>query len=159
MTELDAVGRVDDLEAFAPTLEQGRAKARLQARLRERGGLTDLASLRADEIAQLAGNRRVLTWLRTPAFAAWLADSDTYAHQAVAMRELAVQVIGEILLGDYEAKILTAKDKLKAADMLLQLTGAYPAKSREVRFLDKDLDAMPPDEVQAQLAKLRGQLP
>jgi hypothetical protein len=155
---LDAVSRVSDLESFRPSAEQQRAKARLHARLRERAEVVDLASLTADEVATLAGNRRVLTWLRDPGFAAWLADKDTFATNALAMRELAVQVIGEVLLSDYEPKVLTAKDKLKAADMLLQLTAAYPAKQREVRFLDKDLDAMPPDQVQAELRKLRAGL-
>jgi hypothetical protein len=147
-----------DLEAYSPGTEQQRAKARLHQRLRELEGIRDLESLSAQELADLAGSSRVLKWLREPGFAAWFADKDTFVINALAMREVAVAMIGDVLMGDYEPKILTAKDKLKAADMLLQLTGSYPAKQREVRFLDKDLDNMPPDEVQAQLTAARAKL-
>lgn len=155
---LDGLSRVVDLETYRPSREQERAKARLHQRLRERAEVVDLASLTADEVATLAGNRRVLTWLRDSGFAAWLADRDSWVVDALAMRQTVIAVIAEVLTSDYEPKVLTAKDKLKAADMLAQLAGMYPPKSREVRFLDKDLDAMPPDQVQAELAKLRGQL-
>ncbi len=147
-----------DLETYKPSHEQERAKARLQLALRERGEVTDLGSLTADEVAHLAGNRKLLTWLREPGFAAWLGDKNTWMVSALALQETVIAVLADILTSDYEPKILTAKDRLKAADMLLQLTGSYPAKSKEVRFLDKDLETMAPDVVQAELAKIRGEL-
>ncbi len=144
-----------ELELFAPTVTQARAKARLHAQLREHAETMDLDRMPAQEIAELAGHTRVLQWLKDPGFAAWLFDRDSYVYDALALRETAVQILGDILLSDYEPKILTAKDKLKAADMLLTLTGAYPAKQRDVRFLDAGLDAMPDDQVQAELAAMR----
>jgi hypothetical protein len=157
-TELDALSRAVDLESFRPTLEQERAKARLQLALRDRAEHIDLATLSADEVAGLAGNRRVLTWLRDPGFAAWLADKDGWVADALAMRQTVISVIADILTSDYEPKILTAKDKLKAADMLAQIAGMYPPKSREVRFLDAEVERMSPDQVRAELSKLRGDL-
>lgn len=144
-----------DLTVFRPSQSQEYAKARLHDRLKARADLVDLASLTAQEVADLAGNQRVLGWLKDPAFAAWLADNDAYAYTALALRETAVAVLADILRADYEPKILTAKDKLKAADMLFQLTGAYPAKSKEVRFMDAELERMPADQVRAELAERR----
>lgn len=106
----------------------------------------------------LAGDARVAKWLRDPAFAAWLYDRDTFVHRAVALKDLALRVLEDTLLAEYEPKVLTAKDKLKAADMLLQLTGAYP-KAAPAKFLDRDLDAMDADEVERQLAAARAALP
>lgn len=130
-----------DLAPFRPSKAQALAKSKLQARLSERRGLVSVEAMTADELATLAGDRRVVRWLGDPGFAAWLTDRDTFVHTAVSLKDAALQVLEDILLGDYDPKCLTAKDKLKAADMLFQLTGAYP-KTNQIRFLDRDLDGM-----------------
>jgi hypothetical protein len=147
-----------ELAVFAPKPAQARAKARLHAQLAAAADRVDLASLTATEVAALAGNVRVVEWLRDPAFAAWLADKDTYAYQALALRETAVAVLDDILTADYEPKILTAKDKLKAVDMLFQLTGSYPAKEKAIRFADAGLDGMSADQVKAEIAALKAKV-
>jgi hypothetical protein len=155
---LGAINPKIELTPFTPNATQARAKARLHVMLRERAETTDLASLTAQELADMAGNSRVLGWLKNPGFYAWLADKDSYVYDALAELETAVRVIADILNSDYEPRVLTAKDKLKAADMLLNLTGAYPSKQRDVRFLDAGLDAMPEDQVRTELAAMRKQL-
>lgn len=147
---LGAVPAELDLANFKPSSAQAKAKARLQAALAQRQGLVSVEALTQAELVVLAGDRRVGRWLQDPTFAAWLTDRDTYVHHAVALRESAVQVLEDIILGDYDPKCLTAKDKLKAIDVLFQLTGAYP-KSTQVKFLDRDLDAMDEAEVDRQL--------
>lgn len=147
-----------DLAPFEPSQTQALAKSRLHQRLAERRGLLDLESLTLDQVVALAGDARVERWLRDPAFAAWLYDRDTFVHRAVALKDLALRVLEDTLLAEYEPKVLTAKDKLKAADMLLQLTGAYP-KAAPARFLDRDLDQMDADEVERQLAAAKAALP
>jgi hypothetical protein len=155
---LSAVDQISTLEAFDPRPMHARAKARLHARLKERAEATDFRTCSIDELAELAGDRRIGQWFKDPGFVAWLADSEAFAYDALALRETAVAVLADILNSDYEPKILTAKDKLKAADMLLTLTGAYPAKQRDVRFLDASLDGMEPDEVRRELAAVRAKL-
>ena len=85
-------------------------------------------------------------------------DRDTFVHQAVAMRETALGVLGDIILGDLEAKVLTAGDKLKAIDILLKLTGSYP-RLAGARFLDRDLDTMDEAQVERELAALKSANP
>lgn len=156
--QLAAVDPRTDLKAFSPNVTQARAKARLHAQLRERAETVDFATLSATELAELAGTQRLLQWLREPGFALWLSDRDAYVYDALALRETAVRVVADVLTSDYEPKILTAKDKLKAADMLFTLTGAYPSKTKEVRYVDRDLDNMSDDEVQRQLAETKQKL-
>jgi hypothetical protein len=142
-----------DLSSFAPSRAQARAKARLDRQLAARAGLVDLAALTLNELTQLAGDRRVAEWLRDPAFAAWFTDRDSFVDEAVALKDLALRVVEDILLAEIERGVLTAKDKLAAANMLFQLTGSFP-KAQPVVFADKALDAMSDADVQAELAKL-----
>jgi hypothetical protein len=147
-----------DLTQFRPNDTQARAKARLHEQLRRREGVIEFANLTAQELADLAGTQRVLQWLREPGFAAWFADKDTFVYEAIALKETVIAVFRDIMRADYEPGILTAKDKIKAGTELLKLADAYPVKQREVRFLDKDLESMPPDMVQAELTRIRAGL-
>jgi hypothetical protein len=139
-----------DLAPFRPSKAQSVAKAKLQAYLASKVGLVGVEAMTKEELTTVTGDRRVGRWLLDPEFAAWLTDRDTFVTQAAALKEASLQVLEDILLGDLDPKLLTAKDKLKAIDLLWQLTGAYP-KHTQVRFLDRDLDALTEDEVDRQL--------
>lgn len=148
----------DSLGGWTPTQAQMLAKARLHARLRDLSILTDIGSLAPARLAELAGDRRLSRWLDNPDFVAWVYDRDDFAHRAIALKDEAIQVLADILRAEYEPKVLTAKDKLKAADMLLQLTGAYPSKTKEIRYLDKDLAELTEAEATKQLADVQAEL-
>lgn len=157
MTDLDALPPVRAFEAYRPTPLQSLAKARLQDRLADLGDRVDLASVTLTELTAMCGDRRVATWLKDPAFAAWLTDRDDFRHRAVAMKDLGLQVLQDVLLHELVPKVCTMADKLKALDMLFRLTGAYPPK-QAVTFLDKDLANMSPEDADRELAALRGTL-
>lgn len=146
-----------DVQPFKPSQAQALAKARLLARLAEVQGIHDLESLGLDRAVEWARDRRVRDWLRVPGFAAWFFDRDDFVHRAQSLKDLALETLEAVLLADLEPRAVTARDKLKAADMLLTLTGAYPAKA-SIRFLDRELDAMEPAEVDRQLDAARRQL-
>jgi hypothetical protein len=147
-----------DCRPFNPTPEQALAKARFHARLAERSSLIDAESLDPDDMVEAAGAPKLYKWRELPGFWDWFLDQDTFHHRAVALKDRAMAELEDIIGSEYIEKILTAKDKLKAIDMLLNLTGAYPAKQREVKFLDKDLEAMTPEEVELQKAELQQKL-
>lgn len=146
------------LAPYRPTPARERAKVRLEAKLRELGGSRDLESLTEDELVEYAGDRRILTWLRDQEFARWLAERDSFMTSALAARQEIIDMLIGIVRSDYEPKILTAKDKSKAAEILLNVTASFPAKQKEVRFLDRDLDNMPDDQVKSETAKLQAML-
>src|SRR4051812_34629306 len=106
MSDFRTAERLTDLQSHSPTMEQSRAKARLTLKLRERADTTDMACLTGAELVAMSGNSRILKWLQDPAFAAWIADKDTIIHNAIALREIAVQKLGEIVMADYEPKVL-----------------------------------------------------
>jgi hypothetical protein len=134
-----------DLAPFQPTKTQALAKARLQAALANRVGLVSVESLTVDELVAMGGDARVKRWLKDPDFVSWYTDRDTFVHNATALKETALQVLADILTSPRDRSV-QAKDQIKAADLLFQLTGAYP-KTNQVKFLDRDLDNMPEADV------------
>lgn len=141
-----------DLAPYRPSKAQTVAKARLQAHLASRAGLVAVEAMTQAELVAVSGDRRVAKWLQDPSFAAWFTDRDTFVTQAASMKEAALAVLEDIILGDMDPKLLTAKDKLKAIDILFNLTGAYP-KHNQVRFLDRDLEQMDEASVDRELLK------
>ena len=155
-----AVGQ-DGFQPFLPTTAQAVAKSRLQHALAALGGVTDLASMTADEIVKAAADRRVLQWLKDPAFAAWFYDKDEFVHRATALKEVALAELEHIIrMDDDNPKTLASK--LKAIDMLLQLTGAYPGKRTAADALDDHLDRllgkMSEAETESKLASLKAKV-
>lgn len=147
-----------DAQEFSPSRTQSSAKARFWAKLKEQQGLRELSSLTQLEVVQLSGSKQVAAWLKDPKFALWFFDKDSLSHRLHALKETAVDVLEEILLSEYQAGILSAKDKLKAADMLLQVTGSYPSRAKEVIFADERISKMSEDEVERELKSLKGVL-
>lgn len=143
-------------DLFWPTIAQSEAKARVEAWLATRKGMISLEALSQDDLALRCGTRKVLEWLKDPGFQAWFYERDAFQVKAQALKEHALAVLQELAFDDSGA--VAPKDRLKAADMLFTVTGAYPTKTKEVRFLDRDLDAMPDHEVERQLAEKRKQL-
>lgn len=152
---------MSDIKAFEPTKPQLLAKVRFERRMAERQGLIDVGALKIEEIAAMAGDRRVARWLDDPEFGAWFTNRDDFVERANAAKQAFLDRITEALdmeIGDGRDGTITYKDLLAAADKVWKLAGAYP-KEAPVRFADKDLDAMPDDEVQRQLAEARKRLP
>jgi hypothetical protein len=149
---------VEDSRDFEPSRTQSSAKARFWSRLREQNGLVELSTLTKAEVVQLSGSRHVEGWLRDPKFALWFFDKDSLTHRLQALKETAVDVLEEVLLSEYQQGVLTAKDKLKAADLLLQVTGSFPSRTKEVVFADERISKMTEDEVDKELKALKGVL-
>jgi hypothetical protein len=159
--EIPAVGQ-DGFQPFLPTTAQAVAKSRLNHKLATLGGVTDLASMTADEVVKAAADRRVLTWLRDPAFAAWFYDKDEFVHRATALKEVALGELEYIIRLDDEGNPKALSAKLKAIDMLLQLTGAYPGRRTASDALDDHLDKllgkMSESETDSKLVQLKSKL-
>ena len=147
-----------DAQEFSPNRTQNSAKARFWAKFKGQAGLVELSTLTKLEVIQLSGSKAVEAWLRDPKFALWFFDKDSLSHRLHALKETAVDVLEEILLSEYQAGVLSAKDKLKAADMLLQVTGSYPSRTKEIVFADERISKMSEDEVERELKNLKGVL-
>jgi hypothetical protein len=142
------------------TKRQRITKARFHDALaqREAMGLTDMAAIDQDTLVSMTGTRHVLQWVQDPTFAAWFFDRDVFKHRVAALRETALERIEDVLNGELEERVLTAKDRLRAAELLLQLADAFPAKQKIVKWLDKELGDLEDSEVKRQLADYQRKL-
>lgn len=149
----------ESLKPFVPTSEQSMAKARLQDVLSERDGVLDIETLSMDQIVNLAGNVKIRKWAENnQSFLPWLLDKDVTKHKIQAAKDMCVDKLISILNMDLEAKVLTAKDWIAAADKLLQLADAYPSKKKEITYLDREVANMSDEDVKKQLEAYKTKL-
>lgn len=153
---LEASGTLLGATQFGPSEAQAGAKAKLYGWLDARKGLVGIETLSQDELASACGTRRVLEWLKDPEFQLWLYERDVFGLKVQATKEAALAVLRDIALDTSGA--MAPKDQLKALQMLLELAGAFPSKTKEIRFLDKDLNDMPDHETDRQLVEARKRL-
>ena len=142
-----------------PTQQQRIAKERLKSALEEHHAVVDVESLTMHQIERMCGSGKIKDWTEeSPGFLAWLLDKDHQRHRIGALFDMGLDVLEDIIVSDYEAKILTAKDKLNAISLLSQLADKMPAKNKVVTFLDKNVGDMTEAEVDKQLAAAKKKL-
>lgn len=150
---LEAASKV---ETFSPTHAQWMAKERLKSARKNKTFLVDESNLRLEDLEAMCGSKSIEKWAKSsPMFLWWLLDKDFEETEIQAFAQAARRKVHEIMMGDPIEKIRTAKDQLKAAEIILNLADHFPAKKKEVKWLDKDLEDMSEDVVQVQLAEAR----
>lgn len=141
---------------YRPTAHQQRVKARIHRLIDERSHIIDRDQLfgNTELLVEFAGTSKILEWLGHPGFVAWIYDDHMVVDEIFSMRDQAVRAINEILTDpDVEPK-----DRLKAANMVLELTDMFPGKRNEVRFLDERLNSLSSNETDREIQRLTGQL-
>lgn len=145
--------------SFRPTQLQAQAKARLYRWLDTRGGIVSAEHLTRDELVRACGTKKVLTWMQEQSdFLIWLLERDSFAIEVRASRARAFEVLMEIL----DSPLNEPKDRLKAAQMLLELDGAFPSRSAPPAAPaptgDPEVDELPDADVQRELVEARKRL-
>ncbi len=141
---------------FRPTETQMMAKSRLHKALASKKFLVDENNLRIEDLEVMCGSRSVEKWCTaSPMFLLWLLDRDFEEVKLAAYAQIAIGEVFRILQSDFIEKTLTAKDKLKAAEILLNLADKFPSKKKEITYLDKDVANMDGDTVNAELVAAR----
>ena len=135
------------------------AKAKLHRWLAEQRGLIDVETMTIEEVRQVAGERGVAL-LKDPELGPWFIDRDTFNTKLLSYREQLLEELAGLAFQplDPEDKSFSAKDKLKAQDMLLNLMGAYPSRQKVVKFLDREVGQMDQAQVRAAKAELQKKL-
>jgi hypothetical protein len=143
-----------ELKEFIPNRMQREAKARFSKQKEELSSIRAVEQLSIAAMAELANAPRLTKWASIPGFMDWWLETDTAGVKIKALEELAIERLEEILcqplVGGKEAPA-QAKDVLKAIEMLLQLSNRFPAKNKEIRFLDKSLDSLDSHQVQKEI--------
>lgn len=141
---------------FRPTETQIMAKARLQKAIASKKFMVDEDNLRIQDLEVMCGSKSIEKWCAaSPMFLFWIMDRDFENIRLAAFAEIAIGEVFRILQSDFIEKTLTAKDKLKAAEILLSLADKFPSKKKEITYLDKDVANMNDDSVEAELVAAR----
>ena len=139
---------------FKPTESMLMARSRLQDWMRRHPplpGTVDLAY-----IQKYSGSNYIEKWANAnELFTFWILDVQYDEHKLSILRDLAISSLVATLKSDYIEKVLTEKDKIKAAEILLNLTGSFPSAKKEVKYLDEGVNRMSDADVQRDLAKAR----
>lgn len=141
-------------EEFRPSRMQQLIKARVQSALNDRVGLVDADSVTLEELEAWSGSRQLRKWMEDPTFATWLLDRDVFKHQVQAVQESALETLRILMLDEDTA----TKDRIKAAELLLNLGGAFPSRTQRVVFADAEVGKMSDQELDRELAKYKKQL-
>lgn len=141
---------------FDPSQLQERAKAKFYRTLDQRSHMVSKEAVLENEamLVEFCGTKHITTWAQHPGFSAWFLDEDVTMDYVISLRDQAVRTIHATLLDEDTP----AKDRLKAADMVLQLAGMYPSKESTVKFLDERLNALTEAETDREIKQLKSRL-
>ncbi len=149
----------EEISDFKVTDSMIMAKERFHRNLSHRKFVTDINSMNFEDLNFISGSRNIEKWAKAHSwFLMWFLDKDFESVRMQAYAELAIQTMVGIINSPYIDKTLTAKDKLKAGEVLLKLADRFPAAKKEVKYMDKDVEGMDGDVVEAQLAEARRKL-
>lgn len=149
----------ESLKPHKPSMAQRMIKERLLKTLEEMEATIDVESLTMDQLVNIAGTTKIKEWAeKSPSFLPWLLDQDYQSHKIKAAFDLGVEQIIGILESEYEPKILTAKDKIAAFNILANVADKMPTKRKEVRYLDESVGNLPASELDKELAAAKQKL-
>jgi hypothetical protein len=136
---------LDITASFTPNMQQTMAKHRFWGHLKSNPILTtNIKDMGLEHIASLAGvPNQFFKWADKEAgFLIWFCDEGYADRKMQAYADVAFDVLVDIATSPIEFKMLTAKDKVAAANLLLQLADRFPNKRREFVYIDKELAKM-----------------
>lgn len=149
----------DAAKPFTPSEEQRIIKARLHQTLSERSFAVDVESLTMEQLVGMTGDKRMEKWAKdSPAFLSWLLDKDVFKFRAQAYAEIALEQLYSILVEPIEDKLLTAKDKIAAANLILQIADRFPNKRKEMVWLDKDVGRLSEEDTDRKILEYKKKL-
>lgn len=145
-------------DIFTPTYGQSMAKQRLQEALEANDFMFDKNSLTLEQLQSLCRDKQLPKWAKEPGFLPWLLDRDDFRKRVNAYADSVLEVLIDIVEMPLEPKVITAKDKLQAVNLLMQLANKFPAKQTKVVVLDKELDKLGDDEVDKRIQEMQMKL-
>lgn len=153
MTDLPAVPR-----EFRPTEAMGFAKLEFYRWLDGAGGLRSAESVGLDELARVCHTTKIRDWMQNPAFQRWFFNRNHFSMTVEALRDLAVEELKGLAFD--KTGLIEPKDKLKAINMILQLSDAFPKAAAPVMIqgIPPEIQALPDVEVERQLQEAQRRL-
>jgi len=152
-------------EAFDPTDAMLMARARLHNHMSNHPPL--VGTVDVDYIEKYSGSRKIRTWIeKSPEFVYWILDKDFDEHSKAVMKHAAIALLMGAVKGVLsETKVdkdgiaydspIAVKDRVKAAELLLNYTDAMPSKRKEVKWLDESIGKLSEADVDKKMEAAR----
>jgi hypothetical protein len=131
-------------------------KQRFWRVIRKQGATADPTKLLHTQIARLAGDQKLNTYLADPEFYTWFLDDRSEEDMLKAGAESAIQRLIDIITGVQEVQSATAQ--VTAAKILLEMAGFGPKQVKEVVYKDEAISKMDETELREYIKKQTEQL-
>lgn len=132
---------------FIPDHLQRQAKASFWAHFLNEG-TTPALPISPNTATNISGYSQVGSWYKIPGFQEWFSNSEEFRQRTEYTAHLAVDVIQGILQ-DVESK---PADKLKAAQLALQIAAKFPSSSGPDKYMDAAIAEMSKAELEKFIA-------
>jgi hypothetical protein len=139
---------LEDL-VFAPTDEMREVKAAFWAKIE------DKPHVNVDELTLVAvqyevPDSRLREWWHLDGFKEWFANKDEVRQRMEYLISLGLDAVQD-LMQSRDSKVAGAQ--VKALEMLCRLTNREPARVKEIKFIDKEVQDMTQGELEEFIAK------
>ena len=133
------------------TEDQRKNKSRFWRRAKKQGTTDSVIKLSNIQIARLAGDQKLTTYLADPSFYDWFMNENSEEDLLKSGAEGAIRCLMDIISGAQEVKSATAQ--VTAAKILLDLAGYGNKQQKETVYKDEQIGKMSEDELKDYIQK------
>lgn len=130
---------------------QRKSKSRFWRRVKKQGTNDSANKLSNIQIARLAGDQNLTTYMADPLFHDWFMNENSEEDLLKSGAEGAIRCLMDIISGAQEVKSATAQ--VTAAKILLDMAGFGAKQQKEVVFKDEQIGKMSEDELKDYIQK------
>lgn len=145
MSTKDLEQAMDDI-SFCPSVEQRQTKAAFWAKMGDDPLAHNRDSITAAQARGVTGVAKVTRWWAVPGFREWFVNGEEWKQKLLYVIDVGLDALIDIMADDNPK---TAGARVKAFEVACRLAGREPAKTKEVRFIDKAINDMSPQQLQA----------
>jgi hypothetical protein len=133
-------------EVFKPTKKQREVKAAFWHSWKQ-GPSSGTPTLAA--AIQITGCQALETWAKSPKFNEYFFNDQEHGQRLEALFDRGLDVLEEIMLSSDRAA-----DRLKAFEYIAKLSDKISKPEKEVKYIDKDVQSMDSQELEALIKKM-----
>lgn len=138
----NALGQV----AFCADAEHKVIKAAFWAKMADDPSVMNRESITLAQAVAVTGCSKLRRWWNQPGFREWFVNGEEWKQKLLYIIDVGLDSLLDIFASN-DPK--TANARVRAFEVACRLAGREPAKTKEVRFVDKAINEMNPAQLQA----------